>query len=201
MSWFNHSGAAFKTSDGNKTWHSSPIPPTVICPGDCNQRPVGYALQWISCQSAQSCRAGGDTFIGSHEGYSSAIVRTDNGGTSWTLVSSDIDANIGTCPTTSICTGIYYLPQSPGYGPDLMRSTNGGSTWSRKSIKPVVTSIACTGKYFCELAGPAGTLAMTINTKVFVQKSPTTQDLNAVACPRMNACFAVGAHGTIVART
>lgn len=100
--WFTHSAAILQTGDGGKSWRRLAIPPSVICPGDCgptHQR-VGYGLQWISCQSDKSCRAGGDTFIGSHEGFSSAIIRSDTAGRTWTLVRSGFDANIGTCPTT-----------------------------------------------------------------------------------------------------
>jgi len=198
--WFNRSPAIYKTSDGGTTWRSLTIPPSVPCPGDCNNRPVGYPLDWISCQNANQCRAGGDTFIGSHEGYTSAVIRTDDGGKTWKLVHHSFDPNIGTCPTASICTGIYYLPTSPTYGPNLMRTTNGGAAWSSKPISPVLESVACTGKDFCELAGLKGKLAMAIDARLFVQKSPTTDTLAAIACPARDACYAVGAGGVIVAR-
>jgi hypothetical protein len=189
-----------KTSDGNRTWQALTIPPSVPCPGDCGQANVGYDLQWISCQSAQSCRAGGDTFIGSHEGYSSALISTNNGGLSWPLVHHDFDPNTGTCPTTSICVGVFYQLLTPNTGPYLMRSTDGGHTWRQKSIVPALTAIACTGQTFCELAGLHGALAMAIGLQLFVQASPTSRGLNGVACPRMSACYAVGAGGTILAR-
>ena len=199
MTWFSHSGALYKSTDGGSSWRQSPIPGTVPCPGDCGQQSVGYALQWISCQSERNCYAGGDTFIGSHEGYASAVIRTNNGGATWTLVHSDFDPNIGTCPTTGICTGVFYQPLTPNVGPDFMRSTTRGISWTSTPIGPVLTSIACTGSTFCELAGPRGTLAMTINNRLFKQVSPTRRNLNAVACPTRKACFAVGAAGTVVA--
>ena len=138
--------------------------------------------------------------MGSHEGFSSAVIRTDDGGRTWTLVHSNFDANIGTCPTTSICTGVFYQPDSPNHDIYLMRSTDGGLSWSSKSISPVLTSIACNGPTFCELAGPRGALAMAIGSQLFVQRSPTRRDLAAVACPRIGACYAVGAGGTVLAR-
>jgi hypothetical protein len=208
--YFARSAVVFKTSDGNRTWQYLGIPLSVPCPGgSCpsQERPglqyegVGYVLQWISCQSALSCRAGGDTFIGSHQGFAGAVIRTDNGGRTWTLMHSGLDANVGTCPTTSICTGVFYQPDSPNHDIDLMRSTDGGLSWSSTSISTALTSIACAGPTFCELAGPHGALAMAIARRVFVQRSPTRRDLSAVACPRMDACYAVGAGGTILART
>jgi len=204
FTWFNHSGAMYKTSDGNKTWQQLPIPPTITCPGDCNARPVGYQLGWVSCQDAKHCRAGGNVFIGSHEGYAATTIRTGNGGATWQIANNGQGPPIGTCPTVSVCTGIYYEPYTPNVGPQLMRSVDAGSTWTYwptvNPFKPLLTSIACTGSSFCELAGPKGKLAMAIDTKLFVQKTPTSQDLNAVACPRTNACYAVGANGTIVSR-
>jgi photosystem II stability/assembly factor-like uncharacterized protein len=201
LTWFTHSAEVFQTTNGGTVWQPVNIPNSVPCPGDCSVLAVGYDLQWISCQSARSCRAGGDTFIGSHEGYSSAVIRTDDGGKTWTLADHSFDPNIATCPTASICTGVFYVPLSPNTGPYLARSTNGGHTWTNlKPITPVLTSIACSGKTFCELAGPKGKLAMATGTGLFVQISPTTNDLDGVACPQLGACYAVGAGGTILAR-
>lgn len=224
--WFDHSAAIFRTGNGSKTWHRLIIPERTVCPGDCvpYNGPIGYDLQWISCQSARSCRAGGDSFIGSHEGYGQIAIGTDNGGRTWrkagprgpghtvlnsfTTLPCPITAicngsfvpNIATCPTTSICTGIFYQPLTPNNTPYLERSTNGGASWGAEGIAPILTSIACTGRTFCELAGPKGALAMAIGYKLFRQISPTTRDLTSVACPRMGACYAVGVRGTILAR-
>lgn len=200
--WFDHSAAVFKTGDAGRTWRRLSIPPSVICPGDCGPiRPtVGYDLQWISCQSAASCRAGGDTFIGGHEGYAGAVIRTDDGGSTWRLVHQGFDPNIGTCPTRTVCTGVFYLPATPNQTPSLKRSVDGGKTWTTKVIRIAVTSIACSDQKFCELAGPHGALAMSIDSRLFVQASPAARDLTSVACPRMGDCYAVGAGGTILAR-
>lgn len=200
FTWFTHSAAIFKTSNGNRSWHSLRIPTRVPCRGDCGKPTVGYDLQWISCQNAQSCRAGGDTFIGSHEGYASAILRTTNGGSIWQLVHHSFDANIATCPTVSICTGVFYQPLTPNVGPYLVGTTDAGATWTSKPIRPVLTAIACSGKSFCELVGPHGKLATATSMKITSETSPTTRNLNAVACPRAGACYAVGRHGTIAAR-
>jgi photosynthesis system II assembly factor YCF48-like protein len=200
--WFNHSAAVFKTGDTGRTWRRLSIPPSVICPGDCGSThpTVGYDLQWISCQNAASCRAGGDTFIGSHEGYAGAVIRTDDGGRSWQLVHQGFDPNIATCPTRLVCTGVFYLPNSPNQTPALERSVDGGKTWTNRRVRVAVAAIACTGSTFCELAGPHGALAMSIDARLFTQASPAAGDLNSVACPRMGACYAVGTNGTILAR-
>lgn len=201
FTWYTHSAAIFKTSTGGNFWQREPIPSRVTCPGSCGpQRVIGYDLQWISCQSAQSCRAGGSTFIGSHEGWASGVLRTDNGGTSWGLANSNSAPDIATCPTTSVCTGIYYQPTTPNGGPYFQRSTNSGAGWTIKSISTVFSAIACAGPSFCALAGPHGKLATALKMQISPQTSPTTHDLSAIACPRQNTCYAVGAHGTIVVR-
>jgi photosystem II stability/assembly factor-like uncharacterized protein len=210
--WLTRSAAVFRTSDGNRSWRRLSIPSSVPCEGDCGCPShcgipnVGFDLQWISCQNGRSCRAGGDQFIGSHEGYTSAVIRTDNGGTAWVLAHNNFDPSIATCPTVSICTGVYYEPRTPTIGPQLMRTTDAGSTWTRnpalpfKPIMPIETAIACTGSSFCELAGPHGALTMTIGTRLFRQLSPTIHGLAGVACPRMGDCYAVGTVGTILTR-
>lgn len=200
FSWFDHSGTVFKTGNGGSSWMQLTVPAYVTCPGDCNSRPVGFELQWISCQNALHCRAGGTTFIGSHEGYAAAVIRTNNGGTNWVLATQLSAPTSASCPTVSICTGIYYAPTTPNRGPDIMRSTDAGTIWALKPIGPALTAVACTGQTFCALAGPGGALATAMGTRVVREGSPTTRTLAAVACPRARVCYAVGAHGTIVAR-
>lgn len=198
--WYTHSAAIFKTSSGGNFWQRERIPPRVTCPGSCGPKSViGYDLQWISCQSAQSCRAGGATFIGSHEGWASGVLRTDNGGTSWGLANSNSPPNVGTCPTTSVCAGMYYQPGTPNIGPDFERSTNSGATWVIRPMSTVLASIACTGQSICFLAGPHGKLATAVAMQITAQPSPTTSDLSAIACPARTTCYAVGAGGTILA--
>lgn len=200
FTWYTHSAAIFKTDSGGTFWQKERIPSRVTCPGSCGPRSViGYDLQWISCQTAQSCRAGGDTFIGSHEGWASGVLRTDNGGAGWGLANSNSAPNVGTCPTTAICAGVYYQPLTPSIGPDFERSTNSGGGWAIKPMSTVLTAIACSGPSFCALAGPHGALATASAMRIMPQRSPTTRDLSAVACPRQNACYAVGVGGTIIA--
>lgn len=219
--YFQAPAAIYKTENGGSSWRRLSVPASVPCPGDCTGSDlqgkrfhlvrVPYDLQWISCGDAMHCRAGGDSFIGSHQGYAGSVLRTDDGGRRWSLVDAGIDPNIATCPTLSVCTGIFYQPQTPNDSVELMRSTHAGAAWTGTTIGSfdwasnittgsVLTAIACTGPTFCELAGPHGTLAMAIGTRLFKQRSPTAADLTAVACPRMGACYAVGAGGTVVAR-
>src|SRR5262249_51022914 len=155
----------FKTSDGNRTWQHLTIPPSTPCDGDCQT--VGYDLQWISCQSGQSCCAGGSTFIDSHTGYANAMIRTLDSGMTWKSTLSchappclTVGTTSATCPTTSICTGVYYQPLTPNTGPFVNRTTNGGSSWSTEDLPVILTSIACSGTIFCELAGPHGKVAV-----------------------------------------
>lgn len=197
--WFTHSAAIYRTSDGGQSWNQLRIAARVPCTGDCATR-VGYDLQWISCQSEQACRAGGSTFIGSHEGFANAVIATRNGGQTWALVSTLFVPNIATCPTTKVCTGVFNEPTSPDTSNSLLDSGDGGHTWNRILMHSPLTAIACSGSDFCELGGLHGTLAMSLDGNLLPQRSPTTQNLNAMACPRSTSCFAVGDKGTIVAR-
>lgn len=204
--WYGHPAALFTISHAKKTWRRLAIPSSLPCPGDCqaNHPTVGLPLQWISCQTAQNCVAGGITFVGAgHNGYAAAVIRTSNGGATWRLVNQGFIPNIATCPTTSICTGIFYEPRSPTHGPFLQRSIDGGKTWSPWGPTPtlrVLTAIACSGKTFCGLAGPHGRVATARGLTLAPETSPTTRNLSAVACPKPGTCYAVGAVGTILAR-
>ncbi|HZU11492.1 MAG TPA: YCF48-related protein [Chloroflexota bacterium] len=203
--WFDHSGAVFKSSDGSKTWRQEAIPPTTPCDGDCKN--VGYDLQWISCQTGQHCFAGGSTFIDSHTGYANAMIRTANGGSSWSSALPCHEApcqsfapTTATCPTVTICTGIYYAPYSVDTGPDLGRTTSGGKTWSITPLRTVLTAVACSGKSFCAFVGLRGAVADAHGTSLTDDLSPTTRTLNAVACPSAATCYGVGNHGVIITR-
>jgi hypothetical protein len=161
---------------------------------------VGYDLQWISCVNALSCRAGGSTLIGSHEGFANAVIATNYGGTTWKLVASNFVPNMAMCPTTLVCTGVFKEPTSVDTTIYFMRSTDGGHVWTQKAITHPLSAIACSGKDFCELVGLHGSLGKTIDSNLFMQVSPTIRNLNAVACPSVTACYAVGNTGTILAR-
>ena len=188
-------------SYGGHTWHPVNIPAWVTCPGDCGQKNVGYALSWVSCVSATTCRAGGNTFIGSHEGYASAVLATSDSGKVWALVHSDFDPTYAACGTANVCVGTRWQPTTPNYGPDFERTTNGGRAWKTTSTIPtVLTADACNGPSFCESVGPKGTLVMSISDNRYKQVSPTKNDLFAVSCPKTSICYAVGAKGTILVR-
>lgn len=196
--WFGYSGGMLRTGDGGKSWKNQSIPLIVPCPGDCSD--IGYALQWISCTGASTCRAGGASFIGSHEGYSAVTIATGNGKT-WAVRSSGFAPTVATCPTTTICTGLYSQPGTPDAGPDLLRSLDAGKTWKSQGVKHPFAAVACTGGSICSLAGPGGILAQTQGMALFNQKSHTKKNLNGVAMPAKTVVYAVGDGGTILKRT
>jgi photosystem II stability/assembly factor-like uncharacterized protein len=195
---FVDSPAIFATKNGGATWTSQSIPASVPCVGDCTTMP--YQLEWISCQSATSCLAGGMDFIDSHQGYASAVLATSNGGTTWSLRNFDGAPVVGTCPSSTTCDGVYWQPFTPDTGPYLMRTTNGGTSWNFKNVFQTYSAVACANITFCELAGVHGAVAAATGTTVTIQLGPTVRNLNGVACPRVTACYAVGNHGVILAR-
>ncbi len=197
QNFVNHASAIFKTANGGKSWVQESVPTNIPCVGDCST--VGYELSWISCQGPKSCLSGGSQFIDSHEGYSSLTLATTNGAL-WGLRNKQQGPDAAACPTASTCTGICWQPGSVDPGPDLMRTTSGGTTWSFRAITPVYRAVACAGPTFCELAGSNGALGLATGSSVAAQKSPTSQTLFGVACPRKRACYAVGNGGVILAR-
>jgi len=197
--------ALFLTTDGGSTWTNQHVTATSPCEGDCGPAGVRvpYPLEWISCGPGSLCRAGGSTFIGSHEGYATLIIAATRPGAFWAPVGAGTAPNSAVCPTVLRCYGVWTTsPFDPGN--QIWLSTDGGGAWGgiRSGSPKLRNAIACPGAKTCYSVGNQGTITASVNGSPFAaQQSGTSHDLYGITCVDLSRCFAVGNKGTIVART
>jgi photosystem II stability/assembly factor-like uncharacterized protein len=197
--------AIYLTTDGGATWLQQAIPATSPCQGVCGATGFPYPLEWISCLG-YFCRAGGSTFIGSHEGYASRVISAKSPGAPWTPAKNSYlrtSPDTVVCPSISRCYGVWSTsPFAPGN--DVFLSKDGGGDWTRKSSgsSKIRNAIACPGARNCYTVGNQGTITASVDGSPFAaQKSSTSHDLYAITCVNLTTCFSVGTKGTIVSRT
>ncbi len=122
-------------------WRSRPVPETV------------GQLEAIVCPNARTCIAVGQT-----QEHRGAIVRTSDGGSTWSLVLTLEDATdiFGvTCTTLSHCIAGGYGIVPSGI---LLVSNDGGVTWERRAV-PAGTApgaMSCSGAPSCMAIGSVG---------------------------------------------
>jgi hypothetical protein len=195
------------TRDGGATWTRQPIPPGVVCDGDCNG-PYGYPLEWVSCAPAGPCWAGGNQLVGSHEGFASVLLMTPAPGGSWRLKPgcpasgpcSEPVTDVGACPTA---TGCYAVNNSSPFGAGSTVSiyTATGQLGPSVTVAAglVINDIACPAARTCYTAGVGGVILRTTNGTRFTPiKTPVRANLHGITCVTTSTCYAVGAVGTIV---
>ncbi len=200
----------FLTADGGTTWTRQHIPTTIPCQGDCtpsNAR-VPYPLEWIDCGPGAQCRAGGATFLGSHPGWATLVIRTASPGAPWTSLKPITNAGFGpapdsaVCPTALRCYGVWTTSPFQS-GNEIWLSTDGGWIWQGMSSGStrLRNAITCAAATTCYSVGNRGTITASSNGLPFLaQISHTSQDLYGVTCVALRMCVAVGNAGTIVAR-
>jgi photosystem II stability/assembly factor-like uncharacterized protein len=201
--------ALFLTTDGGVTWTSQSIPTTAPCEGDCGPAGVRvpYPLEWITCGPGSLCRAGGSTFIGSHEGYATLVIAARKPGAPWTPLQQSYTngavypaPDSAVCPTATRCSGVWTTsPFQPGN--EIWLSTDGGWTWQGMSSgsPKLRNAITCPAATTCYSVGNQGTITASSNGGPFLaQPSHTSHDLYGVTCVDVQTCVAVGNKGTIV---
>lgn len=118
------------------------------------------SLQKLVCSSPEVCI--GVLGHRSQPNSTSSIVRTDDGGTSWTPATLPISGTVLSlsCPTERVCAAVGY----PGVFRDtaagfVVRSDDGGQSWTLGSLPqnfgfaPVLTVISCTNASSCMAIG------------------------------------------------
>jgi photosystem II stability/assembly factor-like uncharacterized protein len=197
------------TQDGGATWTRQPIPPGVVCDGDCSE-PYRYPLEWVSCAPSGPCWAGGNQLVGSHEGFASALLVTPAPGGSWRLEPgcpasgpcSEPVTDVGACPTGAGC---YAVNNSNPFGDgsstvSIYTATGQNGPSVTVPAGHVLTDIACPAARTCYTVGAGGVILRTTNGTSFTPiKTLTRESLNGITCVTASACYAVGAAGTIEA--
>jgi photosystem II stability/assembly factor-like uncharacterized protein len=197
------------TQDGGATWTRQPIPPGVVCDGDCSE-PYRYPLEWVSCAPSGPCWAGGNQLVGSHEGFAAAWLVTPAPGGSWRLEPgcpasgpcSEPVTDVGACPTVAGC---YAVNNSNPFGDgsstvSIYTATGQNGPSVTVPAGHVLTDIACPAARTCYTVGAGGVILRTTNGTRFTPiKTLTRESLNGITCVTASACYAVGAAGTIEA--
>jgi photosystem II stability/assembly factor-like uncharacterized protein len=202
-------GAILRTTDGGVTWNSqSRSAETAI-----------YTYYGVSSISATISVAVGGRSVGRSSAIPTySILRTDNGGESWTSQPAGEWRGIlyGVCFTdenTGTAVGTRANSGTGAVGDNIMRTTNGGVSWIDQSTGIPVplygvffsdanTGTVVGGKYDSE-NNPYGTILRTTNGGTTWTPYPY-----AIAYPLYGVCFtgtqngvAVGEHGTILRTT
>ena len=195
------------TQNGGATWTRQPIPPGVVCNGDCSESQLyGYPLEWVSCAPSGPCWAGGNQLVGSHEGFAAAWLVTPAPGGSWRLepgcrpgVCSGPVTDVGACPAASRCYAVNNSsPFGDGSSVSIYTATgqNGPSVSAPANL--VINDIACPAARTCYTAGAGGVILGTTNGTRFTRvKTSARKTLYGITCVTTSLCYAVGAAGTI----
>ena len=142
------------------------------------------SLSGVSCPNTYTCWASGD---------GGTILRTVDGGTTWTLQRSGGYAVTSiSCPTTTTCwaTVLY----------DLITTNDGGATWSLGYRGPSgFSAISCATVASCVAVGNYGAAVATSNGgATWTTTQPSPNGLADVECRSATTCWAGGYGGTVV---
>jgi photosystem II stability/assembly factor-like uncharacterized protein len=121
------------------------------------------------------CEAGGINEAGkgkvSHTGAPTAIIRTTNGGASWTSRTPPAGVILGdslACPTPSVCEGVGFLATM---ATEVIGSSNEGVTWKSQtspSTKDVLEAVSCKVSTSCMVAVQVRKSGTSISGEVLV---------------------------------
>ena len=193
-------GHIVKTSDGGATWtwQSTPVTtPGLAVPGSGGPNPFA-GLFGISCVDANTCVAVGGF---PPAGTDPPIVATTDGGTTWTLETSNSGTGnylhaVSCLPGTTTCTAV-------GRGGSIVTTTD-LLTWTKATsgTTNMLDSVTCLSTTFCMASGQNGTIDI-FNGSTW---TPTTGNgggvfLASVTCVDTSTCYAAGKQGVTIATT
>lgn len=174
-------GIVVQTRDGGTTWTQSD---EVLTNG-------GYLLG-VACVSSNTCIVVGWEGLNSYPWGASLILRTADGGTTWTEQTGDL-ASLGgiSCPDANTCVAI---------GGGVLRSTDAGAHWTLTENTFSGNSVTCGDANTCvELGGgPTGFAGTTDGGYTWTPLNSNGASLDAVSCGGANTCTTVGSWGAIL---
>lgn len=140
-------------------------------------------LSSIDCASETNCVA---------VGYEGNILKTSDGGDTWTTPDSGTD-RLGdiACPTDDICVTTR----------NVRLSGDGGDTWRAASVeRNGGSAITCPTASQCLTVGQFGLLSISEDSGNSWREQPaiSRRDLYAITCLASGTCFAVGEEGTVL---
>ncbi|MFO7872377.1 MAG: hypothetical protein R6U26_01895, partial [Candidatus Undinarchaeales archaeon] len=135
------------------------------------------------------------------------IVRTENGGDSWSVSTSDVWPMLisVTCPSNSVCYAV-----GKAYGSEVvskvLKSTDGGITWSYYDFPgstydtTAFYDISCPTTEICRVVGEDGLILKTEDGGPSWSKeiTPTSVNLVSISCANWYNCLAGGISGTLL---
>lgn len=169
------SGAIARTTDGGATWK--------------NCKKTGYADFMMSVAAVSASKAWA---VSSTDG---SILKTTNGGDSWTVNSPAMSLN----SITAVDSQVLWAA-----GDGIYKSTNGGNSWKKQYSGPYgLYSIAAVDNETAWAVGHRGTMLKTVDggKTWFPQNPRVSAEINGVACVNANVAWAVGPGGIVLHTT
>jgi photosystem II stability/assembly factor-like uncharacterized protein len=183
-------GAILTSANGGTSWKMQP-PPT-----------PKTTLMGVSCQSATMCLSTGASVNPTGGLYNGEILRSTDGGTTWsadslptgTMAMADV-----TCPTATSCIAV---------GGGILTSGDGGQSWQVGTVPGgtgVLQSISCSTSLVCVAVGANPIGASNSNAPAFaimtanggqswsnVPMPSATASIHGVTCAPLGDCYAIG---------
>jgi photosystem II stability/assembly factor-like uncharacterized protein len=189
-----------KTSDGGATWTWQRTPvttPGVDVPGSGGPNPFA-GLFGVSCVDANTCVAVGGF---PPAGTDPPIVATTNGGTTWTLETSNSGTNnylhaVACLPASTTCYAV-------GRGGSIVTTTD-LVNWTKMTsgTTNALNSITCLSTTSCVASGQSGTLdVLSGSTWTATTGNGGGAFLAGVTCLNATTCYAAGKQGVTLATT
>jgi photosystem II stability/assembly factor-like uncharacterized protein len=172
-------------------------------------------LESVTCPSVTICYASTQ----SQSLDSVSILKTTNGGVSWTAQTTPIAPNIGdyigeiACTSTTTCYAAAYSAYVGTGGGVILQTTNGGTTWNDvvDSITDgsgnwaIMYGMSCPSTTVCYAVGNNGVIVTNASgtwTESSIPASvPSDTIFKSVACTSTSSCFVVGGNSSILHTT
>ena len=179
-------GLIFGTADAGVTWSQERVPSNLTFPDKLISR-------YVTCPSRSECLALGD------QGNHPAILRTANGGVSWSAVSLPRALRKGyaavACGSAAQC-----VAAAPYVSEFVIGTHNGGKSWSHEALPAGagggIPDMSCGSANHCQLVVGNSVLGTTNGGRTWVlehlPKAVASANFDLVSCHSAGSCLATG---------